>query len=429
MIDRYSREKMARVWSDESKFDKMLAVEIAVCKAKAELGIIPHEASEEIEKKASYTLSRLREIEKDVKHDVIAFLTNVAENVGDNSRYVHVGLTSSDVLDSALGLQFSESLDIISEGIASLMDRLKVLAYRYKDLPQMGRTHGVHAEPISLGLKFALWYEDFNRNSQRLEQLRERVAVGKLSGAVGTFSSTEPEVEEKALSFLGLNFAKVSTQILQRDRHSEYLNFCALLASCMEKVAVELRNLQRTEIRELEEGFSKGQKGSSAMPHKRNPISAENITGLSRIVRGYALAGMENVALWHERDLSNSSCERVTLADSSILVDYMLARLLKILQNINVLEDNLKENLNKTKGIVFSQKLMLALTKSGMLREDAYYLVQKLAHQAWDEKINLKELVEANSEINLSGEAIDEIFSEASFLRNVDKIFARIFGS
>ncbi len=429
MIDRYSREKMARVWSDESKFDKMLAVEIAVCKAKAELGIIPHEAFEEIERKASYTLSRLREIEKDVKHDVIAFLTNVAENVGDNSRYVHVGLTSSDVLDSALGLQFSESLDIISEGIASLMDRLKELAYRYKDLPQMGRTHGVHAEPISLGLKFALWYEDFNRNSQRLEQLRERVAVGKLSGAVGTFSSTEPEVEEKALSFLGLNFAKISTQILQRDRHSEYLNFCALLASCMEKVAVELRNLQRTEIRELEEGFSKGQKGSSAMPHKRNPISAENITGLSRIVRGYALAGMENVALWHERDLSNSSCERVTLADSSILVDYMLARLLKILQNINVLEDNLKDNLNKTKGIVFSQKLMLALTKSGMLREEAYYLVQKLAHQAWDEKIDLKELVKANSEINLSEEAIDEIFSEASFLRNVDKIFVRVFGS
>ncbi len=427
MIERYSREKMAHIWSEQSKFDKVLAVEIAVCKAKAELNIIPKEACEDIEKNASFSLSRLEEIEKEVKHDLIAFLTSVAENVGDNSRYIHVGLTSSDVLDSALGLQFSESLDIISEGISSLMSRLKELAYRYKDLPQMGRTHGVHAEPISLGLKFALWHEDFKRNSERLEQLKKRVAVGKLSGSVGTFSSTEPEVEEMALSLLGLDYAKVSTQVLQRDRHSEYLNFCALLASCMEKVAVELRNLQRTEIRELEEGFSKGQKGSSAMPHKKNPISAENITGLSRVVRGYALAGMETVALWHERDLSNSSCERVTLADSSILVDYMLARLLKILQNINVLEDNLKENLSKTKGIVFSQKLMLALTKSGMLREDAYYLVQKLAHQAWDEDINLKELANSNPEINLSEKEIDEIFSEASFLRNVDKIFKRVF--
>ncbi len=427
MIERYSREQMREIWSDKSKFDKMLLVEVAVCRAKAKLGIIPEKDMQQIENSASYTLARLREIEKEVKHDVIAFLTNVAENVGDSSRYIHVGLTSSDVLDSALALQFKDSLQILQSGLDALMQQLKILAYKYKDLPQMGRTHGVHAEPISLGLKFALWYEDMKRNRQRLQEIKKRVLVGKLSGAVGTFAATEPEVEELALQSLGLDFAKISTQIVQRDRQAEYLNFCALVASCLEKIAVELRNLQRTEIRELEEGFGKGQKGSSAMPHKKNPISAENITGLCRVVRGYAVAGLENVALWHERDLSNSSCERVTLADSSILLDYMLARMLKILSNLTVLEDNISENLHKTKGIIFSQKLMLALTKSGTLREDAYALVQALSHKAWNEKIELKTLVEKEPKIVLSQSQIDEIFSVKNFLGNVDKIFARVF--
>ncbi len=427
MIQRYSRKQMRQVWSEQSKFDKMLAVELAVCKAKAKLGLIPDKSLQEIEQNASYTIPRLREIEQEVKHDVIAFLTNVAENVGDSSRYIHVGLTSSDVLDSALALQLGESLQLLETAVDDLMRQLKILAYRYKELPQMGRTHGVHAEPISLGLKFALWYEDMQRNKQRLQELKQRVLVGKLSGAVGTFASTEPEVEEIALQSLGLGFAKISTQIVQRDRQAEYLNFCALLASCLEKIAVELRNLQRTEIREVEEGFGKGQKGSSAMPHKKNPISSENITGLSRVMRGYALAGLENIALWHERDLSNSSCERITLSDSSILLDYMLARMLKVLNNLNVLQDNIGRNLHKTKGIIYSQKLMLALTKAGMLREDAYKLVQSLAHRAWQEEQDLKRLVEEDERIELTSEQIDDIFSVKNFLRNVDKIFARVF--
>ncbi len=427
MIERYSRQQMQAVWSDESKFDKMLALEVQVCRAKAKLGLIPAPNLSEIEERASYTMSRLKEIEKEVKHDVIAFLTNVAENVGDSSRFIHVGLTSSDVLDSALALQFKDALQLLEQGIDGLLQQMKTLAYQYKDLPQMGRTHGVHAEPISLGLKFALWYADMQRNKQRLQELRKRVLVGKLSGAVGTFAATQPEVEELALKALGLDYAKVSTQIVQRDRQAEYLNFCALVASCLEKIAVEIRNLQRTEIRELEEGFGKGQKGSSAMPHKKNPISCENITGLCRVMRGYALAGLENVALWHERDLSNSSCERITLADSSILLDYMLARMLKVLSNLTVLENNIQKNLHKTKGIIFSQKLMLALTKTGMLREDAYTLVQTLAHRAWDEDVDLKSLVEKESKIDLPQEKIEAIFSLQNFLINVDKIFARVF--
>ncbi len=427
MIERYSRKQMRQIWSDESKFDKMLALEVAVCQAKAKLGLIPAKSLQEIEQKATYTIPRLREIEKEVKHDVIAFLTNVAENVGDSSRYIHVGLTSSDVLDSALALQLRDSLQLLETGIDGLMQQLKILAYRYKDLPQMGRTHGVHAEPISLGLKFALWYEDMQRNRQRLQELKKRVSVGKLSGAVGTFAATEPEVEEIALSSLGIGFAKISTQIVQRDRQAEYLNFCALVASCLEKIAVEIRNLQRTEIRELEEGFGKGQKGSSAMPHKKNPISSENITGLSRVMRGYALAGLENIALWHERDLSNSSCERITLTDSSILLDYMLARMLKVLTNLNVLENNINDNLHKTKGIIYSQKLMLALTKAGMLREEAYKLVQSLAHRAWEEGKELKTLVKKEPRIYLTPKQIEDIFSVENFLGNVDKIFARVF--
>jgi len=427
MIERYSREQMRSIWSDESKFDKMLDLEVAVCRAKAKLGLIPAKNLQEIEGKASYSMPRLREIEKVVKHDVIAFLTNVAENVGDSSRYIHVGLTSSDVLDSALALQFKGSLQLLETGIDALMQRLKVLAYDYKDLPQMGRTHGVHAEPITLGMKFALWYADMKRNKQRLQELRKRVLVGKLSGAVGTFAATEPEVEELALASLGLQHADISTQIVQRDRHAEYLNFCGLMASCLEKIAVEIRNLQRTEIRELEEGFGKGQKGSSAMPHKKNPISCENITGLCRVMRGYTLAGLENVALWHERDLSNSSCERITLADSSILLDYMLARMLRVLSNLNVLQGNIKKNLHKTNGIIFSQKLMLALTQSGMLREDAYSLVQSLAHKAWNDEIALKSLVEKEPKIDLPQAEIEAIFSLQNFLGNVDKIFARVF--
>ena len=430
MIERYSRPEMAAVWSQENKYAKWLLVEVLACEAWAKLGRVPEAAVKNIKKKAAFDAGKVDEIERVTKHDVIAFLTNVAEYVGEDSRFMHLGLTSSDVLDTALAIQMKEAAEIIIKDIKALMDVLKARAFEHKDTVMMGRSHGIHAEPVTFGLKMALWYEEMRRALQRMEDARDIAACGKVSGAVGTFANVEPFVEEYVCKKAGLTHAPVSTQVVQRDRHAQYMAALAMTASSLEKFAVEIRHLQRTEVYEAEEYFSKGQKGSSAMPHKRNPVASENISGLARVVRGNALAAFENIPLWHERDISHSSVERVIIPDSTILVDYMLARFTGIMKDLLVYPENMTANLNRMKGLIHSQRVLLALAEGGLSREDAYRLVQRNAMRVWEKGHDFKTLLLKDKDIRkvLGEREIKECFSIEYHTKNVDYIFRRVFG-
>ena len=429
MIDRYTLPEMGALWSAETKFQKWLDVEIAVCEVHAEMGIIPAEALEQIKSRARFSVARINEIEKTTDHDVIAFTTNLAESIGEASRFVHYGLTSSDVVDTANALLLRDACDILLPKIDALLEVLKRRAFEFQHTPQIGRTHGIHAEPTSFGLTFALWYDEMRRNRRRLAQARETVAVGKISGAVGAFAHLDPEVEEKVCARLDLKAAPVSTQIIQRDNYAEYLCTLAIIAASLEKFALQIRHWQRTEVREAQEKFKRGQKGSSAMPHKRNPILSERICGMARTVRANSVVGLENVALWHERDISHSSAERVVLPDSSIATDYMLAKMASLIDGLVVYPERMLENLNLTRGSVFSGQLLLGLTQAGVSREAAYEWVQRNALRAWDEGADLQAAVLADKDIraHLSEEQIARVFSLDTYLRNVDKIFARVF--
>jgi len=430
MIARYTRPEMGMLWDLENKYQKWLDVEIAVCEAWAELGEIPRDALKAIRQKAGFDIRRIDEIEKVVKHDVIAFLTSVAQSLGPESRFIHKGLTSSDILDTALALLMREAADIIMKDIRGLMEVIKKQAFKYKDIPMIGRSHGVHAEPMTFGLKFALWYSDMKRNLTRMKKAREAISIGKLSGAVGTFSNIPPVVEEKVCKKLGLKPEPVATQIVQRDRHAEYLTTLALIAASVEKIAVEIRHLQRSEVLEAEEPFMAGQKGSSAMPHKRNPIGCENLSGLARVVRSNAMAALENISLWHERDISHSSVERVIIPDSSILVDYMLDRLRGILDRLRVYPKKMKENMAGSYGLYNSQRVMLALIDKGISREYAYDVVQRNAMKSWNTRAQFKRLLLKDKEVRkyLGAREIDTIFDLKYYLKNVDYIFKRVFG-
>jgi adenylosuccinate lyase len=430
MIPRYTLPEMGALWSEENRFRKWLDVELAVCEVHAEMGTIPRDAVEEIRRKASFTVERINEIEKTTDHDVIAFTTALAESIGEASRFVHYGLTSSDVVDTANALLLRDSCDLLLAKIGALLEVLRRRAREFKDTPQVGRTHGVHAEPTSFGLTFALWFDETRRNLARLERAREAVAVGKISGAVGAFAHLDPEVEERVCARLGLKAAPVSTQVIQRDVYAEYLTTLAVVASSLDKFALQIRHWQRTEVREAQERFRAGQKGSSAMPHKRNPILSERICGMARVVRGYAVAGLENVALWHERDISHSSAERVILPDASTALDYMLAKATSLIDNLVVYPERMLENLNATRGLVYSGQLLLALTQAGVAREEAYDWVQRNAMKTWDEGGDFRERVLEDQDITsrLTREQIEQVFLPAHYLRNVDKIFARVFG-
>jgi adenylosuccinate lyase len=427
MIERYSRSQMKRIWSDENKFNKWLEVEIAVCDAWAELGIIPRPAAAKI-KLAKCNLKRMEEILKTTHHDVTAFLGSVSESLGEESRFVHLGLTSSDVIDTGLSLQMVEAAEILGQDIKELISALAQKAIEHKYTPMIGRTHGVHAEPISFGLKLALWTEEMRRNQQRLAEARQAIAVGKISGAVGTYATVPPEVEEKACAKLGLTPAPVSSQVLQRDRHAQFVTTLAITASSLEKFATEIRLLQKTETREVEEPFSAGQTGSSAMPHKRNPELCERISGLARLVRGYALTSMENIALWHERDISHSSTERITIPDACLLLDYCLAMFTSIVSGLHVYPKKMKQNIGLTRGLIFSQRVMLALIDKGLSRQKAYELVQRNAMQVWLKNRNFLTLLKADTEVmaNLSPSEIESLFDHQYYLRYIDEIFQRL---
>ena len=427
MIERYTNPEMGRIWTLQHEFEVMLEVEITACEAMAELGQIPVEAAKNIREKAQFNLERVKEIEKVTNHDIIAFLTNVAEYVGEDSKYIHKGLTSSDVKDTALGIMMKKSAELILEDLKNLRDVLKRQAQKYKHTVCIGRTHGIHAEPMTLGLKFALWYDEVCRDIERVEHAKKIVAVGKLSGAVGTYSNIDPRIEEITCKKLGIEPVKLATQVIQRDRHAEYMTTLAIVASTFEKIATELRNLQRTDIREVEEYFQPGQKGSSAMPHKRNPITGERITGMARLVRGNAIAAMEDITLWHERDISHSSVERVILPDSTINVDYCCRKLTNLLDKLLVYPEAMMENLNKTGGLIFSQRIMLAVVSKGVLREDAYKWVQRNAMARWLKGEDFRTNVEKDPDITkyLTKEEIDNCFDYQWFLRNVDMIMAR----
>lgn len=422
---------MGSVWSLHNKFQKWLDVEIAVCEVHAEDGIIPADALAEIKSKAAFTVERVNEIEKTTDHDVIAFTTNLAENIGPSARFVHYGLTSSDVVDTANALLLRESCDILLPKIDALLAVLKRRAFEFKDTPQIGRTHGIHAEPTSFGLCWALWYSEFQRNRERLLKAREAVAVGKISGAVGAFAHLAPDVEERVCARLGIAAADVSTQVIQRDRYAEYLCTLAIIASSLEKIALQVRHWQRTEVREAQEKFKTGQKGSSAMPHKRNPILSERICGMARTVRANAVVGLENVALWHERDISHSSAERIVLPDSSATLDYILAKTTSLLDNLVVYPENMLKNLNLTRGLVFSGQLLLALTQRGVSREDAYVYTQRNAMKVWDEGGEYRELVMNDADIRakLTEDEVANVFSYEHYLRNVGRVFDRVFGA
>ena len=430
MIERYTLPEMGGVWTLENKFRKWLDVEIAVCEVHAEDGTIPAEAVEEIKARAAFTVERIDEIEKVTDHDVIAFTTNLAENIGESARYVHYGLTSSDVVDTANALLLKESCGILLRKIDHLLEVLKKRAYEFKDTPQIGRTHGIHAEPTAFGMTFALWYSEMERNRERLEAATARISVGKISGAVGTFAHLAPDVEERVCKRLGLAPAAVSTQVIQRDRYAEYLSTLGIIASSLEKMALNVRHWQRTEVREAQEKFKTGQKGSSSMPHKRNPILSEKICGLARTVRANAIVGMENIALWHERDISHSSAERVVLPDSSLTIDYLLEKAAALLDGLVVYPENMLKNLDATRGLIFSGQLMLALTQKEVSREEAYEWTQRNAMKVWDEGGNYRELILKDTDISskLSAEEITRVFDLKYYLRNVEKVFARVFG-
>ncbi len=428
MIERYTLPEMGAIWSEENRYRKWLEVELAVCQAWARLGKIPRKSLENIRKKAAFSVDRIEEIEKVVKHDVIAFLTSVAEHIGDDSRFVHMGLTSYDVVDTALSLLMVESLDRVEKRLLELRKILKKMALKYKKTPCIGRTHGVHAEPITFGFKILVWYEETSRHLKRLQAARETISVGRIAGSVGTYIHLDPRVEKYALKSLGLKPAPVSTQVLQRDRHAEVMSCLALIVTSLEKFALEIRHLQKTEVLEVEEPFTRGQKGSSAMPHKRNPVRCERVAGLSRIVRGNLQVALENIPLWHERDISHSSAERVIFPDSFILTDYLLKEMVDIISNWHVYPARMMENIQATRGLIFSQAVMLALTRKGLSREEAYRLVQACSLKAWQENLDFRQLVTSDPEItrHLSPREIHSCFSLEPYLQKIDFIFERV---
>jgi len=429
LIPRYSRPEMAEIWEPENKYQKWLDVEIAACEAWAQRGEIPKKSLAAIKKKAGFNVKKIDKIEKTVKHDVIAFLTSVAEYIGPDSRFVHKGLTSSDVVDTAQAVLMGEAADIIIRDIKALMKILKANAMKYKMVLQMGRSHGIHAEPTTFGLTFAVWYAEMDRNLTRMKTARDTISYGQLSGPVGTFSSLPPSIETYVCKKLGLKPAPVATQVIQRDRHAEYMNTLALIAASIEKMAVEIRHLQRTEVLEAEEPFEKGQKGSSAMPHKRNPVGSENLSGLARVVRSNALAAMENIALWHERDISHSSVERVIIPDSTILINYMLVRLTGILKGLQVYPEKMKENINRSYGLFCSQRVLLKLTEKGMSREKAYSLVQKRAMTSWQDRMPFKDQLKKDRLIMkyLTEKELNQLFDMTFYTQNINYIFKRVF--
>jgi adenylosuccinate lyase len=430
MISRYTLPEMGELWSEESKFRHWLEVELAACRAMADAGIIPLSALNNIIKKANFDINRINEIEVQTNHDMIAFLTSVSEFVGPDSKYIHFGMTSSDVLDTALSLQMKKAADIIDKKIVLALDKIKKLAYDYKMIPIIGRTHGVIAEPTTVGLKFAVWFTELERGRERFKMAAEMAAVGAISGAVGNFANIDPKIEAKACRLLGLKTDKVSTQVIQRDRHAAYISALALLASSLEKFATEIRNLHRTEIGEISEGFARGQKGSSAMPHKKNPIISERITGMARLLRGYALAAMENISLWHERDIAHSSVERVIIPDSTTAVDYSLKLFNDVLERLVINEKRMLENIDRFGGIVFSQQVLLKLTDKMGNRDQAYIIVQRNAMAAYEGPQGFRDLLKNDKDLRrfLNEKEIDSCFDVKYYLKNVGKIFKRVFG-
>ncbi|MFT9848873.1 adenylosuccinate lyase [Aneurinibacillus sp. REN35] len=429
MIPRYTRPEMAAIWTEENKFKAWLEVEILACEAWAELGVIPKEDVEKLWKNASFNVDRIYEIEQETRHDVVAFTRAVSETIeGDEKKWIHYGLTSTDVVDTALSYLLLQANEIIEQDLMRFVDILKEKAQEHKYTVMMGRTHGVHAEPTTFGLKLALWYEEMKRNLERFRRAKETIAYGKISGAVGTYANIDPFVEEYVCTKLGLKAAPVSTQTLQRDRHAEYMSTLALIATSIDKFAVEVRGLQKSETREVEEAFAKGQKGSSAMPHKRNPIGSENMSGLARVLRGHMISAYENVPLWHERDISHSSVERVILPDATQLINYMLNRFGNIIKNLTVFPDNMKRNMERTFGLIYSQRVLLKLIDKGLSREEAYDTVQPRAMQAWEEQRQFRELIESDEKVKamLSPEEIADCFDYSWHLKHVDTIFDRI---
>lgn len=430
MIDRYSRPGMAAIWTLENKYKTWLEVEILAAEAWAEIGAIPGKAAEDIRKSAAFETERIAEIEEKTRHDVIAFLTNVAEHIGPSARYLHWGLTSSDMLDTASAVIFKQALEIIIDDVDALLDVIKRRAFEHRDTVMVGRSHGIHAEPITFGLKLAIWFDEMRRNRRRLENAKETISCGKLSGAVGTFAHADPWIESYVCEHLGLKPAPASSQIIQRDRYAEVFCALAVLASSVEKIATEVRHLQRTEVLEAEEYFRPGQKGSSAMPHKRNPVLSENLCGLARLVRSYTIPALENVTLWHERDISHSSVERVTGPDAFIGTDFMLSRLTGILDNLIVYPARMEHNLNMLKGLVFSQQVLLTLTQKGVSREESYRIVQKQAMEVWEGNGTFKERLLADQDLTkyLTPKEIEAIFNINYHLKHVNTIFERVFG-
>ncbi|MEH7402575.1 MULTISPECIES: adenylosuccinate lyase [Bacillaceae] len=428
MIERYSRPEMAAIWTEENKFKAWLEVEILACEAWAELGDIPKEDVKVLREKASFDINRIYEIEKETRHDVVAFTRAVSETLGDERKWVHYGLTSTDVVDTALSYLLRQANDILLKDLENFIGILETKAKEHKYTVMMGRTHGVHAEPTTFGLKLALWTEEMKRNLERFKNAIETVRVGKISGAVGTYANIPPFVEEYVCEKLGIQAAPISTQTLQRDRHAHYMATLSLIATSIEKFATEVRGLQKSETREVEEFFAKGQKGSSAMPHKRNPIGSENMTGLARVIRGHMVTAYENVSLWHERDISHSSAERIILPDATILLNYMLNRFGNIVKNLTVFPENMKRNMDRTYGLIYSQRVLLALIEKGMSREEAYDTVQPKAMEAWETQVQFKELVEAEEKITslLSQEEINDCFDYSYHLSQVDTIFERL---
>lgn len=428
MIRRYTRPQMGWIWEEENKFKVWLEIEIYACEAQAQLGTIPHDSVKLIREKAAFEINRIDEIEKEVKHDVIAFLTNVGEFIGEESRYVHLGMTSSDVLDTSLAVQMKQSAELLLDGLKNLKNVLAKRGREFKKTIMVGRTHGVHAEPTTFGLKLALWYAEAVRNIERLTAAKDRISVGQISGAVGTYTHLDPSVEQYVCKKLGLQPAPISTQVLQRDRHAEFLNTLALIGSSLEKISTEIRHLQRTEILEVEEHFSKEQKGSSSMPHKRNPITSERIAGLSRVLRGNAVAAMENVSLWHERDITHSSVERIIIPDSCILLDFMLAEAIDLIENLVVYPKNMENNLWKTHGLIFSQSVLLALTKKNVSREEAYKIVQSIAMEVWEKGGDFKQKLSEDKQVQkyLASTELDDLFDISKHLKHVDYVFKKL---
>ena len=428
MIDRYQTPDMKRIWSDQNKYETWLDVELAVVEILVEDGIVPSESFDVIKQKASFSVERTLEIEETTNHDVIAFLTNLAENIGPHSRYIHMGMTSSDLLDTSMALQCKQAGEVILDKLEEFRSCLRKKAVEYRDTFQIGRSHGVHAEPITFGLKLALWSEEIQRNIDRWKTALDTISTGKISGAVGTYQHLDPSVEDRVCKKLNLEPASVSNQVIQRDRHAYYLNMLAMIGCSIEKISVEIRHMQRTEVLEAEEFFSKGQKGSSAMPHKRNPILTERLTGFARLLRGNAHTAMENVALWHERDISHSSIERVIFPDSTTIVDYMLTKMTKLMNNLLIYPENMQKNINLTNGLIFSQEVLLLLIKKGLTREKSYEIVQRNAMRVWEEKIDFNSLLKTDKEIMeyLSEDEIDKLFDLSKILININKVYERL---